>query len=214
MPGFVTLLINIALSLPGVVVAGIGLVLSMTNRRRLGASSGAMLIAFVVLLVAALVGVGQMLFGVFGPQMTVRNHWSYSSLSLTLGGVGAVHMLISTAGWVVLLIAIFRRRDTATKPATQTWNQPPAAGQYGAAASLPGQQPGTATPQFGTGQQAGTAQPQFGAGQQAGAATPQFGTGQQPGTAHPRYGAAEAPGSPAGEQQPGGWTTPGGPSPY
>jgi hypothetical protein len=142
-----------------------------------------------------------MLFGVFGPQMTVRNHWSYSSLSLTLGGVGAVHMLISTAGWVVLLIAIFRRRDTATKPATQTWNQPPAAGQYGAAASLPSQQPGAA-------------QPQFGAGQQAGAATPQFGAGQQPGTAQPRYGAAEAPGSPAGEQQPGGWTTPGGPSPY
>lgn len=204
MPGIVSLLINIALSLPGVVVAGIGLVLSMTNRRRLGASSGAMLIAFVVLLVAALVGVGQMLFGVFGPQLMVRNHWSYSSLSLTLGGVGAVHMLISTAGWVVLLIAIFRRRDTATKPATQTWNQTPATGtaaQYGAAAPLPGQQPGTATPQFAAGQQAGAAQPQYGAGQQAGA-------GQ------PRFGAAEVPGSPAGEQQPGGWTTPGGPSPY
>jgi hypothetical protein len=228
MPGIVSLLINIALSLPGVVVAGIGLVLSMTNRRRLGASSGAMLIAFVVLLVAALVGVGQMLFGVFGPQLMVRNHWSYSSLSLTLGGVGAVHMLISTAGWVVLLIAIFRRRDTATKPATQTWNQTPATGttaQYGATAPLPGQQPGTATPQFAAGQQAqstqpeagqqpGTAAPQYAAGQQAGAAAPQYGAGQQAGASQPRFGAAEAPGSPAGEQQPGGWTTPGGPSPY
>ncbi|BCJ38901.1 hypothetical protein Athai_64040 [Actinocatenispora thailandica] len=201
MPGFVTLLIDLALSLPGAVVAGIGLVLSMTNRRRLGSSAGPMLVAFILLLVAAVVSAGQMVFSVFSPDMMVRNHWSYSTLSMILGGIGAVHTLIATAGWVVLLIAIFRRRDTATTPATPTWNQPPAA-QFDASASLPAPQPGVTTPQFG-------------AGQQPGVTTPQFGAGQQPGVTTPRYGTAEAPGAPAGEQQPGGWTTPGsGPSPY
>ncbi|MEV0840031.1 hypothetical protein AB0I55_10790 [Actinocatenispora sera] len=203
MSGFVTLLIDIAISLPGVVVAGIGLVLSITNRRRLGASSGAMLIAFVVLLIAALVGLGQLILSVFGPRVMLENHWSYSSLGLAFGVVNAVHMLISTAGWVVLLIAIFRRRDTATKPATPAWNRSPVAGaaQYGATAPLPGQ-PSAATT------------PQFGAGQQPGAAAPQSGAGQQPGAAQPQFGAAEPPAASPGEHQPGGWTAPGGPSPY
>lgn len=135
MPGYVALAVNLALALPGVVLATVGLVLSLTARKRLGTASAPTLVAFVLLLVAALVAVGQVVYTVFIPEVVSNNHWSIAEMEMSVWVFVGVHTLISTAGWVVLLIAIFRRRGTTTKPANPAWGQAaPAPGAVGSEA--------------------------------------------------------------------------------
>ncbi|GAA4210716.1 hypothetical protein [Actinocatenispora rupis] len=211
-----SLIVNLLLTIPQALIIGVGLVLSLVLRKRLGNRSLFTLLGFVAMLLAAIAAVVTSALTAFMPSIAADNHMSYGQISAYLGITGAVRTLFELVGWALLLVGIFKK--TGDAPATPKPAFTPAQPGFGAQPGTPAQ-PGFGTPQGFPAQPAGQApapgqapaagqpaapvqpaQPGFPGAAQPGGPT-QPGYGAQPGQAQPGQTQPGQPGVP-GQQYP------------
>ncbi|MFI9554842.1 hypothetical protein [Nonomuraea endophytica] len=190
-------MINLLIHIVMFIAFGAGAVVTGLARQRHG--KGAMLGMFgcIVLTVGVLPTVAT---SVFAPS--IAHDLGFSTASVIFGILGLVNMVLTLAGFGLLVAGVVAHRGPRPAPQTPAWNQPSPYPQPGYGQQSYGQPQGygqgygqpSATPQPGAAQQPGYPQP---------AAAPQPAATPEPG--YPQPGAAPQPGAEQpGAQQPGG----------
>lgn len=136
-------IVNAGVALPEVLAIGLGLVLSVVFRQRLGNRSLFTLLGFIALLLAAILSMITAATAVYIPDVAEHQHLSIGQVSAYYGFVGLLRTLVELAGWVLLLIGIFRRPGTEPVPPA---NRAPGAPYVPVPPGFPGQQPPPAGP--------------------------------------------------------------------
>jgi hypothetical protein len=144
-----TLAINLAVTIPQMLVALLGAVLALVVRKRLGKAVVPALIGFALLVLAAVVGAGQLIFDYQIPHLTADSHWSVERVNDITVAFSVAGGLLAIAGLAVLVIATVIRRGTETPAAPRPWGPPPS----------PQPQPGFAPPPGEPGQPGQLGQP-------------------------------------------------------
>lgn len=130
---------------PELLATAAGIVLALVNMKRLRPAGIFVLLGFVALLLVTLLGIAQFVFALVAPRSTGVDYEQVN----TVYAVGSlVRLPFELAGWALLLVGIFRRRDPAG-PSRPAGGTPPGAG-------MP---PGNLAPTFG---QPPAGQPGFG----------------------------------------------------
>ncbi len=140
MPGVGSALVE---SIPELLLMLVGLVLAIVTWRRLGRAALTALVGFAVLALAALISlVNASLLVSFGPLRLGRALSSDTNLAL-YGVSFVVHLILTVAGWVFILLALFRRRPARpipggpAQPAADSPGQPAPGGPMQAATDGP-----------------------------------------------------------------------------
>lgn len=119
-------IVRAAVALPEILAIGVGLVLSVVFRQRLGNRSLFTLLGFAAMLVATILSLITTIIDASIPTLADHEHVGIGQLSAYLGFIGLFGALAGLAGWVLLLIGIFRKPGIGSAAAAPSAVQPPA----------------------------------------------------------------------------------------
>lgn len=127
----VSLLIDLAVTIPQALVAVAGVVLSLVVRNRLGKATVPATIGYAVLTLAGLFTIGVVIFDSQLTHLMASNHWSPGQVTAYTTVLAAISNLLFVAGLVVLVISTVMRRGAETRAAVRptpapSWSPPPA----------------------------------------------------------------------------------------
>ena len=141
-----SVIVRIVVALPEIVAVGVGLVLSLVFRQRLGNRSLFTLLGFIAMLLAEILSLITAITSVYASALAESRHLSVAQVGAYFGSAGLLATVVGLAGWVLLLIGIFRKPGTAPgAPPVPGFAVPPAF----AAQQPPAQQPPAAGPPLG-----------------------------------------------------------------
>jgi predicted cobalt transporter CbtA len=131
---------NVVVNLPQVLAIGLGLVLSVVFRQRLGNRSLFTLLGFIAMLLAAILSLIAAATAAYIPDLAEHQHMGIAQVTAYYGFVGLVRTVAELAGWVLLLIGIFRKPGTEPARSPFVPVPPGFAGQPGFTAPQPPRQ--------------------------------------------------------------------------
>jgi hypothetical protein len=113
----VSSLLAVGSQLPVMIVLVLGIVMAVSRRRRNPAAASLALIGFVVALLSQLITIVVAAVIPLIPKILAEDHLPASVLTSAIGVVNVVCSLLAAIGWVLVIVALFRRPAATSAPA-------------------------------------------------------------------------------------------------
>lgn len=114
---FLSGLLAIVSQLPVVIVLVLGIVMAISRRRQNPAAAVLALVGFAMALLSQLIVISVSALASALPDLLAQAHMSAELLAVVFRFVNLTGSLLAAIGWVLVIVALFRRPRTVSPPA-------------------------------------------------------------------------------------------------